>query len=349
MDSIVFAYRDPLFGIIILAAIITTIALFDYSRNKYRALKKRKSLEALAKSYEYTSLNEDITHFISLYPKATPSLIALAQTHTKSGNNEVAIQIYLSLLESTKHPQTKIIILQSLGITYLNAGFLQRAKDIFTQILKTYPRNQEAMAKLIQCYENMGEYQKAIEALECLDEIKEEPSDEENHQEFYNRNQQYFYLMILLNTHQIPLAKKVKNAFEIGKKNPLFDKLILRFLKNYDLQAFWDYVLTMENPRNIIDILWEFERESLPSIITNHPKIFEIFVAKGYFPSTTPCEIFELEVLHLMQKHSKFQVYLGFEYRCNHCKSIFPFDSMRCPSCEELTQLDLILKTLQKI
>lgn len=345
MDNIVFFYRDPLFGIIILFAIIATIALFDYSRNKYRAQKKQRSLQALAKSYEYTTLNEDISHFITLYPKSIPFVINLAKTYAQSGDSEMAIKIYLSLLESTKNPKTKTIILEDLGKTYLDAGFMQKAKDIFTQILKTYPRNTPVMSLLIKAYEYMGEYQKALEALDCLNEITDEKT-----QDFYKNNQQYFYLMMLLNNHHIPLNKKVKNAIQIGLDNPLFNKTILRFLKTYDLNSFWNYLLKLEDINNFIDILWEFkDAEELPENIKEFQNIFEVFVAKGFFVSQKACNLFELEVLRLMHIHSDKKVYLGFEYRCHHCKSILPFDSQRCPQCEELTQLDLILKPMQRL
>lgn len=342
MDSIVFLYRDPLFGIAILIAIIATIALLDYSHNKYKAQKKSKSLKELAKSYEYTTLNQDIVNFIQISPKALPSLMLIAKAHSQSGDSQTAINIYLSLLEAIKDSKEKVHILEALGNTYLDAGFLQRAKDIFTQILQTYPRNGNAMSSLMQTYENMGEYQKALEALECLDEIHSQ-----DNLSFIN-NKNYFYLMILLNTHTIPIVKKIKNATIIGNHNPIFHKHILRFLKTYDLKAFWDYLFTINFSRNFIDILWEIPQEHLPKNINQYPSIFEVFVAKGFFEEQVKFEFFELEILYLARHYSKKQVNLNFEYRCHNCKSIFPFDSLRCPNCSDLGEMDLILKPLEQ-
>lgn len=342
MDSIVFIYRDPLFGIAILIAIIATIALLDYSHNKYKAQKKSKSLRDLAKSYEHTTLNQDIVNFIQISPKALPSLMLIAKAHSQSGDSQTAINIYLSLLETIKDSKEKINILEALGNTYLDAGFLQRAKDIFTQILKTYPRNDNAMSSLMQTYENMGEYQKALEALNCLDEIT--PQD---NQKFTN-NKNYFYLMILLNTHTIPIATKIKNAIAISNNNPIFRKYILRFLKTYDLSAFWSHLLTIHNPKNIIDILWEIPQQNLPKNIQEYPNIFEVFVAKGFFEEQIKFEFFELEILYLARHYSKKHVNLNFEYRCHNCKNIFPFDSLRCPNCSDLGEMDLILKPLEQ-
>ncbi|WP_104697080.1 MULTISPECIES: tetratricopeptide repeat protein [unclassified Helicobacter] len=342
MESIVFLYRDPLFGVAILIGIIATIALLDYSHNKYKAQKKSQSLKDLAKSYEHTTLNQDIVKFVQVSPKALPSLMLIAKAHSQSGDSQMAINIYLSLLETTKNSKEKINILEALGNTYLDAGFLQRAKDIFTQILKTYPRNENIMSSLMQTYENMGEYQKALEALDCLDEIQTQDK-----QKFTN-NKNYFYLMILLNTHIISIEKKIKSITTIGENNPLFHKSILRFLKTYDLKAFWDYIFSIPFSKNFIDILWELQFQDIPKNIESYPQIFEVFVAKGFFDSQISFQIFELEILYLFRKHTKKEACLGFEYRCHQCKSIFPFDSLRCPSCKELSEMDLILKPLEK-
>ena len=343
MDSIVFLYLDPLFGVLILVGIIATIALLDYSRNKYRAQKKSQSLKELAKSYEYTTLNQDIIQFVTLSPKALPSLMLIAKAHAQSGDSEMAINIYLSLLESIKNSKEKIAILEALGNTYLDAGFLQRAKDIFTQILKTYPRNANAMACLMQTFENMGEYQRALETLECLDEI-----DSQSEQNLLN-NKNYFYLMILLNAHNIPITKKIKNAIALGESHPLFHKPILRFLKTYDLNAFWDYLFTIPTIKNYIDILWEFAKQDLPQEVRTHRAVYEVFIAKGFFQDDATLELFELEILHLLEHHSDKSAYLGFEYRCQSCRGIFPFDSLRCPNCREIGEMDLILKPLETL
>ncbi len=346
IDNIIFFYRDPLFGIIILIAIIATIAILDYSHHKYRSKKKSQSLKNLAKSYEHTTLNQDMMQFIAISPQSLPSLMLIAKAYAQSGDSQMAIHIYLSLLESIKTPQEKILILEALGNVYLKAGFLQRAKDIFTQILKTYPRNANAMTALMKTFENMGEYQKALETLDCLDAIK--TLDKQN----FNDNKNYFYLMILLGTHHIPIAKKIDHICKIGKNSPILHKPILKFLKMYDLEAFWHYLFELKHIRNFIDLLWEFPKDNLPKDLKQHEAIFEIFIAKGYIdpPDTSiKFSIFELEILYLLQKYSDKKVYLAFEYRCHHCKSILPFDSLRCPHCGELGEMDVILKPMEAL
>lgn len=349
MENFVLFYRDPLFGIIIFIAIIALIALLDYSRNRVRAQKKEQSLKDLAKSYEYTTLNDDIAKFIQISPNALQPLMLMARSYAQSGDNESAIQIYLSVLESLKSSKDKILVLEGLGEVYLQAGFLQRSKDIYTQILRTYPRNPHALKSLMQAYEKMGEYEKALEVLECLDEVQNAQnnipgsSDMEEFNNFVQKSQSYFYLMMLLQSHDIPLVLKLKNLKEIGKNHPMFNKVILKFLKANDKNAFWEYAKGCEDVYNYIDIFYTFDE--FPKDIKNYPRIYEIFVAKGMIEDDMICEVFELEILHRLRAIKK--AYLGFEYRCHSCKGIFPFDSLRCPQCSELGEMDLIIKVLE--
>ncbi len=340
-------YRDPLFGIIIFIAIIATIALLDYSRNRYRAQKKENSLKELAKSYEYTTFNEDIARFIQTSPDAIQPLMFMAKSYAQSGDNERAIQIYLSILESITSPKDKILALQGLGSTYLHAGFLQRAKNIFTEILHAYPRKIEALKSLIQTYERMGEYEKALEVLECLDEAQSDPKQPKSAEltSLIKNAQSYFHLMILVQSHHIPLTLKIKNLKEIGKNYPIFNRIILNFLKINDKNVFWDYAFGLKSIRNTIDIFYTLQCNALPSRLIHYPPILEIFVAKGEAQSDRICEVFELEMLRLVRQTKEAD--LSFQYRCHHCKEIFPFDSVRCPICLEFGEMDLIINVLE--
>lgn len=353
MDFLFF-YRDPLFGVILFITIIAVIALIDYFRNRYRAQKKEKSLKDLAKSYEYTMLNEDITKFIQISPNSLQPLILMAKSYAQSGDNERAIQIYLSALESIQSHKDRILALEGLGEVYLQAGFLQRSRDIYTQILRTYPRNPSVLNSLMQTYEKMGEYKNALEVLGCLDEVQNTQFKDQNvnqkevddFNDFVKKSQSYFYFMILLQTEPIPLALKVKNLRDIGKTHPMFNRAILKFFRTNHKKAFWKFIKSLESVRNYIDILYPFNAEELPDDLKQYPQIYEIFIAKGIVLDECVCEVFELEILSRLRDVKN--AYLGFEYRCDACKGIFPFDSLRCPQCGELGEMDLIIKVLER-
>ncbi|PAF52388.1 tetratricopeptide repeat protein [Helicobacter sp. 13S00477-4] len=343
MKDIAFIYRDPLFGIIILIAIIAIIALADYSRNRYRSKKRSESLKNLARSYEYAGLSDGVLEFLALANNPIPTLMFLAQTYAKSGNSEQAIKIYLSILEKTTDSKEKIPILEALGVTYFDAGFLQRAKMIFIEILKSYPRNSSALSYLMRTYESMGEYKKALEVLDCLDEL-EVDLDEKDTQILQNKN--YLYLMMLINDNFLSLEQKQNQIMNLAYKTPYLSKIILNYLKTYNQALFWEFIFSLKTVDNFIDLLWDFCKDEIPfEMLKNSKAISDIYRAKGYIKDEKGCSIFELEVLRVLHfSPSHLRGNIDFEYRCHSCKRIFPFDSYRCPSCSQTGIMDVILK-----
>lgn len=360
MKEIAFIYRDPLFGITILIAIIAIVALADYGRNRNRSKKRSESLINLAKSYEYSGLNDGVMEFLSLANNPIPTLMFLAQTYAKSGDSEQAIKIYLSILEKTPESKDKIPILEALGATYFNAGFLQRAKNIFIEVLKSYPRNSNALSYLMRTYESMGEYKKALEVLDCLDEVEfgssHIPFENTNNLEHFDSSEisenkviadskNYLYLMMLINDNFLSLDNKQNQIKKLFAKAPSLQKMILSYFKTYNLPIFWEYISTLDSVNNFIDLLWNFSKNDIPmNLLVNSQKVLDVYRAKGYIDDKKECEIFELELLRLSHSNPHLKTGVDFEYRCHSCKSIFPFDSHRCPSCSELGMMDLILK-----
>ncbi|PAF47603.1 hypothetical protein BKH46_03530 [Helicobacter sp. 12S02634-8] len=336
-------YRDPLFGITILVAIIAIVALADYSRNRYRSKKRSQSLKNLAKSYEYTGLSDGVMEFLSLAHNPVPTLMFLAQTYAKSGDSEQAIRIYLSILEKTSESKDKIPILEALGVTYFDAGFLQRAKNIFIEILKSYPRNSGVLSYLMRTYESMGEYKKALEVLDCLDEL-EVGSDTISSEIIAHKN--YLYLMMVIDEDFLSLEQKEHQIIALFYQAPSLHKLVLTYLKTYNLPLFWQQVALLGDVQNFIDLLWGFPKEAIPfDLLQNAPSVLDIYRAKGYVRDGKECDIFELEVLRVLElEGGNLRGGIDFEYRCHSCKSIFPFDSYRCGACSELGTMDVILK-----
>lgn len=343
MKEIAFIYRDPLFGIAILIAIIAIVALADYSRNKYRSKKRLQSLKNLIKSYEYTSLDDGVKEFIEHAHNPIPTLMFLAQTYAKSGDSQQAIKIYLSILEKNLEIKDKIPVLESLGILYFEAGFLQRAKNIFIELLKLYPRNINALSYLMRTYESMGQYKKALEVLDCVNELEYGTIDEDFDNIINNKN--YLYLMMIINDDFLSLMQKQNRILTLAKQAPSLNKLILNYFKTYDRKVFWEHIMSISKIENFIDLLWGFEQKDIPfELLSQFQNILDIYRAKGYINDNKECLIFELEILRVLLQHSHIKTDLDFEYRCHNCKSIFPFDSHRCPTCANLGIMDLILK-----
>ena len=145
-------YHDPLFGASILLGIVAILMFADWGRNKYQAKKKAMALQDFAKTYHKDVLSDEIIDLLSMSKNSTSSLLLLAKTYSLAGDRGYAIKIYLGILEQVRDVQERIIVLESLGITYFEAGFLHRAKEVFIEILKSYPRNKQVLDYLLRVY-----------------------------------------------------------------------------------------------------------------------------------------------------------------------------------------------------
>ena len=60
MDYFSIIYKDPLFSIIVIIAIITLVAIADYTKNRYKQKIKQQSLSDFAKNFENYGTDENI-------------------------------------------------------------------------------------------------------------------------------------------------------------------------------------------------------------------------------------------------------------------------------------------------
>ena len=361
LDSLLFLYRDPLFGIAILVAIVVILVFADYGRNRYRAKKRQIALENFAKSYSSSSLGDQLGEFLHLAKNPLPPLLLLAKTYAHAGDSAAAIKIYLNLLDSTKDPQEKIIILESLGIVYFEAGFLQRAKNIFLEILKTHP----ILGYLMRTHESMGEYKAALDALECLDELGTHGSQELSQELLEMKH--YLIFMLLSQDSLLPLEKKHREIIALMHRSGRINRLTLEYLFTYDRERFWHELLLFEDVSFCLDILWRCKRDEVPiAQIASRADIMDIFIAKGFVlapldskiesivgESTPPNthtntnrpRLFALEVLRVLQAHSSARGTLSFEYRCHHCKIFFPLTPIAAQCAQKSGKWILSIKS----
>lgn len=337
MNEIAQIYRDPLFGVTILLGIVALIILGDYYRNFYQRKQRQKSLNILVKSYEHNGIFDGISEFLKVSKDPIPTLIFLAKSYAKGGDNQQAIKIYLTLIEQFNEPQKKIEILQELGILYLKAGFLQKSKEIFLEILKLNPRNLTILFKLIELYEILGDFQSAYDALESAEENMQEITLQQRGKIDLARD--YFLANLLFSSRE---NDKEDRLCQLILKQPCLHKFILGHFKVHNPRLFWQY-LPRKGWENYIDLLWDFSAEQIPlSTIKSSPCI-ELYQAKGYYPSNE-CSNFSLETLRLFVTYSRQMASLSFSYICPHCQGEFPFDAFRCSSCGELGMLHLNIK-----
>lgn len=336
MDYFSIIYKDPLFSIIVIIAIITLVAIADYTKNRYKQKIKQQSLSDFAKNFENYGTDENIGSLLdtSKYPASTFTFIA--NIYVANGNFGEAIKMYLTILDKTQNLGEKIQTLELLGIAYYKAGFMQRAKNIFIEILKHHPRNTKVLLMLVQTYEILGEYKNALSVVSCLEEIDEKVDEVKK----------YMQILILINDSLMPLNEREIEILNINKTSKITNKIVLNYFKTYNIQRFWELIYASSDILNYIDILWNIKNPPIDKIKDNK-HIADVYRAKGIICDDIECDIFELEALRLMNKYSSKVGNLGFKYRCSFCQGIYPFEVFRCPNCSELGGIHLVLEIME--
>ncbi len=255
----------------------------------------------------------------------------LARAYSKIADIEMSIEILKGLLNRPLKDEEKIAVLDLLAENYFSVGYLQKTKDTVKEILRFSPRNVGALLKLLHAYELEKDYSKALETLECLEEL-EVPEIE--------TIKNYLYLM-----HLIENKEEAAKILHVSKASLDLKKIALNHLKSYDEKLFWQEIDATKRLENVIDLLWDM---NIPAfILEKHALLQDIARSQGLLLDNKPCQVFELEVLRTLL-HSPIKASLTFEYRCKHCKQIFPFESHRCPVCYQLAFMDMVLKISKK-
>ncbi|WP_331774673.1 tetratricopeptide repeat protein [Sulfurospirillum sp. 1612] len=326
MNNFFIEYRDPMFGIIILFAIIFIISFVNYWWGVFKSKEEKESIEKFVKKFEIISDEKEYKKLLQDAAIPVESLALLADAYSKGGDYEKSINIYLVALKRVKDRSKKQYILSALGKIYFKAGFLSRSAEVFLESLRIHPRNEESLKYLTVVYEKLKEYKKAIEVLDALEELGAKVS------------KQRHYINALQVCNDIKLNKKQKAA----KLKLLYheDKFLQRkyfeFLQQHKLEIHEDEMRDFEY-LDIIDLLWAADKDWLDLSKYEDTFLRHIAMAKGYIafePSQNSS--FELEVLGILEKEQYHKANLSFHYMCSECKNVFPIYFYRCPNCQSI-------------
>ncbi len=344
-------YRNPIVGICVLLFIIAFVAVFDSIKNKQRNRKRQELLSNLSKSFNSIDLNQGVQDFIKYSNNSTQTLILIAQTYAKAGDHEQAISIYKTLNECVKNADEKANILEFLGESYYKAGFIERSKVIFSEILHNYPHNIRVLEYYIRTCENLKQYDEALSALECLEELYNNFSvNNKNAQKIINMKN-YFNVMQICNDHSISLIQQQEQLLSIYNRDASMHNVILRHFRLYNIGLFWQKILESNNVMQYLDMLWHFKKHEIPfDFISTHEDILEIYRAKGYINEYKNSSNFTLEVLQLLENYSSgIKGDIEFIYYCDLCGGNSPFYTYRCSICAELGTIKLNTKPVKFI
>jgi len=323
MNSFFIEFRDPLFSIIIFFSIIFSITFFSYWWNKYKRNEDSKYLDKFLKQFATLPSKDELKVLISSGELSEKSWLLLAHSYYRSGDYEKCIEIYNELLNitSSQNRQETIFLL---GKTYLKAGFLERAKQIFLSILKTNPRTLQALKHLLLVYEQMRDYQSALEVLEPLEELNEDIALESA----------YLKVMATLNNSAISQGEQSQELLEVYKSSHQLVYMIFEFLFRHNPALAWEHFDSSKSEL-LSDILWKIEAKDLNlDIISQNGYLRELYSARGDVALAQSSANFELDVL--IKLKGKANATLSFEYMCNECKTVHPFVFHRCPSCHAI-------------
>lgn len=333
MDNIILEYRDPLFGIILLVALIFLISFVTYSFSIYKERLARKDYRKLSLRFELGKLKEeDYVHLYKTYNLPFDSILLLASSFLHKGDYNKAISVYLTLLEHVNDRVKKEELLELLGTTYFKGGFLQRSKEIFLRILKFSPRNKNALNHLLLVYEKLKDFHKAKEITTCLEELDKD----------MNVDKIYLDSLIILNDSILSYEKRTELLYEIFKENKIIERIFVSFLIQFNKPFFWEHIKEFDCSK-YIDVVWylNFDDIDFDKVLQNE-FLVELYNAKGYLNTLKHSNDFDFDILILINQHEhKIKASLDFEFICTTCKHSHPIFDTRCPHCHNILTLNV--------
>jgi len=323
LEHILPAYNDPLFSILLIIVIALIIALVTYGWGLYRQQKEEGNLLKFLEKFDSNECALDTSDMVFETNMFKP-LTLLAKAFENAGEYHKAINIYLYLIKHIEHPNGESELLERLGNTYLHAGFLERAKSIYIEILRKKPRSVNVLYELSVVYEMMHHYDKAKEVLQPLQILGEETTALERFLDF----------SALLSNKTMEKETKIQKLKEILKKQPSFYRHIITALLQLDTQIAWESIDT-ERIHEIIDVLWFLPNSQLDlAIIAQNKQLQTLYYAKGYLVDAhTQSGIFSVDMLATAKQSGFIEGDLHFSYLCTKCKQSFPVSFKRCPNC----------------
>ncbi len=326
MDIFSIDYRDPIYGVILLVAIVVIVSFFSYSWGFLKTREEESSVNKFLKKFHQYDGFSEYKEVIQKKQLPIESSILMALTFEKGGEYQKAIEIYQAILQGTKDKIVKKDILTLLGKTYYKAGFLERSRDILLTALNIYPRNEEALTYLIVIYDNLRMYDKAIEVLDTLEAFDIDVKEKKL----------YFQILSVLNDKTLHEEKKIRKLHEIGLENRIVQRKLYEFLKSNNLPLKYELLKNFDF-YNIIDLIWETRYDRIDDkLIESSSLLTEIYSAKGDLKLAKSSNHFVLNILIKLALAGDKSADISFSYTCNNCKNTFPLYFYRCPQCQNI-------------
>ena len=328
MDFLSLDYRDPLYGIILLFIIMIVIYLSDYWVRYRKKKDSEKHISKFIKTYDNPSSLLQYKQLIQKEDLPLESIVLMAIAYESVGEYDKSIDIYSTLLKNlSRDSKEKVEVLTLLGKSYYKAGFLYKSRDIFVTSLKLQPKNLEALTYLVSIYENLREYDNAIEILNIIESMNGSMSEKKL----------YFKVLSILHNEHLNNQTKISETIKLGIDKKIVQRKLFEFVvtnNDKSLKIPLD-VLHKFDYENIIDLI---DRKELFSeeLIKQNPILAQIFTIKGLGDYAKSSDNFEINTLLKLKLAGDNSADLSFSYTCCNCKNSFPLYFYRCPVCKNI-------------
>lgn len=338
MDTFYIEFRDPLFGIIVFFVLLFLLSFLSYWWGRYKSVREHRDLESFLGKFESLHDETRMAHQVQTNSLSNESWLMLAQSFEVQGNYEKSTEIYHALLAKHRDSVFQRDVLLLLGKAYFKAGFLERSRQTFLQILQNHPRTPQALEYLILLYELLQQYDKALEAMESLLEQKPEAISEKL----------YLECRALLCDYRIGTDEKAARLIELYKTHHQMGYLVFEWLFLHRPALAWSHFDQSLAPR-LGDVLWRLGETNLDlDIISTNTYLRELFTARGSADLAIGSSLFELDTLIALRTCGIKKAALQFEYACDSCKQISFLAFHRCPHCHAIDTVQPIMNLIRE-
>ncbi len=186
-----------MYEILLLIALLLPVAWYFGYRNGLRNTKNKSVVQQNGLSRKYFTglnylLNEEsdkaIDTFVSMLEidsETVETHLALGNLFRKRGEVDRAIRVHQNLIARPSLSATlRKLSLMELGQDYMAAGLLDRAENIFKELVQDHGYQQASLKQLLSIYQQTKDWQKAIEVCEKL-QLNDIPSLKNQMAHFY--------------------------------------------------------------------------------------------------------------------------------------------------------------------
>jgi tetratricopeptide (TPR) repeat protein len=328
LNGLIFDYYDPIYSILLLILIAIVIALASQGWIVYKKDRLDRTLYSFLNRFDEIGCELE-ERDVPFEEGMSKPLLLLAKAFEQSGNYIKSINILLYLIKHTKDDE----LLIHLGKIYLKAGFIERAEEIFVQMIKRRPRRKDVLYQLELIYETLNSFDEAKDVLSAI----------EAQGDSVDRVREYLKYLEIKHNGLLKPAEKVRGFKEMLDSGTQLYRLIIKELFKLDTQEAWKYI--DENKiYTILDILWYLPYSKLRlDIIIENDLLKSIYFARGDIDIEPSKEsgIFAFDMLCASIKGGYERGDVGFLYICTECKSSYPISFERCPGCMAINSIKI--------